>query len=554
MFSATNRHALNFMDATPRQAAADDAIAQFARDEFGVDFAQWCGNTGELLRDYGLPTLADKAVRGELAKQVAASSQAEVIAEEDGYFTLAIPVFNSEGDIIVLIRDFVSETPSEAMLDKAAQASGEERTRLAEWAENETPWLAPQLLRLAETGRKLQNSLREASQFRLEAEQASLTLSKTYEEISLLYAITQNLRISNSEQDLGDLALSWLHECLPAEAVVMVYLPEDEAGLMTGEKEQLRISMRGELDITAEQVLELVAHLGLNEASGPQVATLRNTSEDDWPVPSVRQLLIAPKVGDSTLFGWVAAINHTEQDEFGSTEASLLNTVCSILGTHCGNHELYRRQSSFLAAVVGSLTSAIDAKDPYTSGHSNRVARMAVRLGRELGCTEEEINTLYMGGLLHDIGKIGIDDNVLRKPGRLTDEEFDHIKQHPELGFKILEDIRELSDVLPIVLHHHEQWDGGGYPHGLRGSAIPWLARITAVSDSFDAMTSDRTYRKGMPIERVENIFREGSGTQWDADVIRAYFSCRDDILQIMNQDYTEHRIDLRAWSVARSS
>ena len=136
-----------------------------------------------------------------------------------------------------------------------------------------------------------------------------------------------------------------------------------------------------------------------------------------------------------------------------------------------------------------ALTSAIDAKDPYTCGHSDRVARIAVRLAKELGCDAEMLHTLYMAGLLHDIGKIGIDDAVLRKPGKLTEAEFEHIKQHPELGYRILADIKQLADVLPAVLHHHEQWDGKGYPFKLAGDQIPLIARIVAVADAYDAMT-----------------------------------------------------------------
>jgi putative nucleotidyltransferase with HDIG domain len=194
------------------------------------------------------------------------------------------------------------------------------------------------------------------------------------------------------------------------------------------------------------------------------------------------------------------------------------------------------------------LTSAIDAKDPYTCGHSDRVARIAVRLARELRCSSMMLNTLYMAGLLHDIGKIGIDDNVLRKPGRLTDAEYEHIKLHPELGYKILADLKQLHEVLPVVLHHHEQWDGGGYPKRLAGEDTPFLARITAVADAFDAMTSDRPYRKGMSIEKVEQIFRDGAGKHWDPVVIEAYFRCHNDIVEISRRERANLSLDVEQW------
>jgi HD-GYP domain-containing protein (c-di-GMP phosphodiesterase class II) len=154
-----------------------------------------------------------------------------------------------------------------------------------------------------------------------------------------------------------------------------------------------------------------------------------------------------------------------------------------------------------------------------------------------------------MAGLLHDIGKIGIDDAVLRKPDKLTPEEFDHIKQHPELGYRILADIAQLSDVLPAVLHHHEQWDGKGYPCKLAGDQIPYIARILAVADAYDAMSSDRPYRPGMAVERVEQLFKLGAAQQWDAEVVNAYFAAREDILQISEEERANLTLDVQQWT-----
>src|SRR5262249_51571272 len=156
---------------------------------------------------------------------------------------------------------------------------------------------------------------------------------------------------------------------------------------------------------------------------------------------------------------------------------------------------------------------AIDAKDSYTYGHSERVARIAVELGRELGLRDDELSDIYLTGLLHDIGKIGIRDSVLCKRDKLTDEEFEHIKEHVKIGYRILADLRAIAHLLPGVLYHHERIDGGGYPEGLAGNAIPFLARILAVADSYDAMSTSRPYRAAMPPARVEAIIREGAGS-----------------------------------------
>jgi HD-GYP domain-containing protein (c-di-GMP phosphodiesterase class II) len=152
-----------------------------------------------------------------------------------------------------------------------------------------------------------------------------------------------------------------------------------------------------------------------------------------------------------------------------------------------------------------------------------------------MGCGKDFLNTIYLSGLLHDIGKIGISDAVLRKPGKLDDAEYEHIKTHAEIGHKILIDLKKLDEVLPVVLHHHESWDGQGYPHHLPGLQIPLAARILAVADAFDAMSSDRPYRKGMPDGKIDDILRAGAGSQWDPDVVDAFFRARDEIQQIVD-------------------
>jgi HD-GYP domain-containing protein (c-di-GMP phosphodiesterase class II) len=161
------------------------------------------------------------------------------------------------------------------------------------------------------------------------------------------------------------------------------------------------------------------------------------------------------------------------------------------------------------------------------------VARVAVELGRELGLRESEQNDMYLAGLLHDIGKIGIRDDVLTKRGVLTALEFKHIQQHPVIGHRILAGLQAIAHLLPGVLYHHERYDGRGYPEGLSGDSIPLVARILAVADSFDAINTSRPYRNAMAPERVDQILREGAGIQWDPLVIDAYFRCRDRLVAI---------------------
>lgn len=179
------------------------------------------------------------------------------------------------------------------------------------------------------------------------------------------------------------------------------------------------------------------------------------------------------------------------------------------------------RNRKLLDSYFAALAAALDARDPYTAGHSFRVAEYSVLLGKLAGLSEEDIDLLHKTALLHDIGKIGVRDNVLLKEGRLTDEEFTQVKSHPEQGENILRQIEPADAMAPYlegVRSHHERYDGRGYPDGLKGREIPLYGRIIAVADAYDAMTSDRPYRSGMRASEALNILEEGRGTQWDPD------------------------------------
>jgi len=176
-------------------------------------------------------------------------------------------------------------------------------------------------------------------------------------------------------------------------------------------------------------------------------------------------------------------------------------------------------------STVRALSEAVDAKDPYTRGHSERVGVYASRIARELGCKLDFIERIYLAGLLHDIGKIGIPDAIIGKPDRLTPEEYALMKRHPEIGARILEPVDFLADIVPCVRHHHEWYDGSsrGYPDRLIATAIPYPSRIILVADTVEAMTSDRPYRKALPLDRVIEEIAEFSGTQFDPEVAAAF-------------------------------
>ena len=214
--------------------------------------------------------------------------------------------------------------------------------------------------------------------------------------------------------------------------------------------------------------------------------------------------------------------------ESGIKSIEQMNTIKKI------NTELQDKSEELEKAyldTIGILRQTVEAKDPYTRGHSDRVSEFSVLIGKKMGLDDETLHTLKIGGLFHDIGKIGIPDSILLKESKLSDEEYSQIKNHPMIGVHMLGDAAIFTDILPIVKHHHERYDGRGYPSQLVGDDIPYVARIAAVADTFDAMTSKRSYRDSLPIDVVRAEIERCSGTQFDPNIAKVF-------LDIMNNDF----------------
>lgn len=200
------------------------------------------------------------------------------------------------------------------------------------------------------------------------------------------------------------------------------------------------------------------------------------------------------------------------------------------------NDELHDKNEELEKAyldTIGILRQTVEAKDPYTRGHSDRVSEYSVLIGKKLGLDENTLHILKIGGLFHDIGKIGIPDSILLKESKLNDEEYSQIKNHPMIGVHILGGVKLFEDIIPIVKYHHERFDGRGYPSQLSGTDIPYVARIAAVADTFDAMTSKRTYRNALPLEVVKSEIERCAGTQFDPKIAKTF-------LDILNNNYNE--------------
>jgi HD-GYP domain-containing protein (c-di-GMP phosphodiesterase class II) len=229
----------------------------------------------------------------------------------------------------------------------------------------------------------------------------------------------------------------------------------------------------------------------------------------------------------NAITGLMVAINRTDKPDFDSTDAKLFNSVANGCAIFVDNGRLFKDLEELFIGSLKALTSSIDAKDPYTRGHSERVAFISRWIAERIGTQEPlkaaEIHKIYLGGLLHDIGKMGIDESVLRKKGKLTERELSDMRKHPSIGAGILSGIKQMRDIVPAVLCHHERPDGKGYPNGLTGEQIPLAGKIIGLADSFDAMTSKRTYRGQMSVEEARAEIEKGLGTQFDGKIGRIF-------------------------------
>jgi len=223
------------------------------------------------------------------------------------------------------------------------------------------------------------------------------------------------------------------------------------------------------------------------------------------------------------VYGWLGIFSFNMDRIIERSQLKLLISIAEQIGVVISNTNLYHELEDFGIDIVKSLIATIEAKDLYTRGHSERVHYVAMLMARTFGMDKEKRNVLNWAALLHDVGKIGISETVLNKPGRLTDEEYTAIKKHPEKGAKIIKPLEYLAESIPGILHHHEHYNGKGYPSGLKGEKIPLNARIIAVADTFDAITSDRAYRKGRSYEKALEIINEVSGTQLDPEQVQIF-------------------------------
>jgi HD-GYP domain-containing protein (c-di-GMP phosphodiesterase class II) len=349
----------------------------------------------------------------------------------------------------------------------------------------------------------------------------SRELTHMYEEVSLLYRLGRSMNWLSKPEEFMATACNCILPLLDFAWIAVIH----KMAMGSATETAVSTFVAGTLPCPREEFDEIAGKL------------LGETTADDWTSRLERnehaaaarldsQLVAEPVMAGGAVAGLILAGNKAGEDfEITSIETQLLDATADYLGAFLHNVQMYEEQRRLFMGSIQALAAAIDAKDRYTLGHSERVALMGSRLAAASGMSDEQVERIRIAGLMHDVGKIGVREAVLRKPGKLTDEEFDEIKRHPVIGHTILKDITALEDVLPGVLYHHERWDGRGYPEGLGGEDIPLFGRVLAVADAFDAMSSNRAYRPAIPREAVRREIADGAGTQFDPDLARLFLT-----------------------------
>jgi HD-GYP domain-containing protein (c-di-GMP phosphodiesterase class II) len=353
----------------------------------------------------------------------------------------------------------------------------------------------------------------------LEQELDSLSgqLANTYEELSLIYQISSGMKVNRRANDFFKQTCIDVMEVLGVRAMG-VALTGDKAGL-------IEPAIYGQVALTHQRLRQLGGELLRVLRDRKSSLIVNDTSRDKnfkWLGDDAHHLIAVPLQRQDEVLGCLFGIDK-HSGEFDSVDAKLLNSIANESAIYLENSKLFEDIHGLMMGLLHALTSAVDAKDAYTCGHSERVALLSRRLSKEIGLPDNQVERIYMAGLLHDVGKIGVPEAVLQKTGRLTNEEFDQMKKHPGIGARILSDIKQVEDIIPGVLHHHERYDGKGYPAGLCGQNIPLMGRIICLADCFDAMTSNRTYRRALPLEVALSEIRRCSGTQFDPTLAEAF-------------------------------
>jgi HD-GYP domain-containing protein (c-di-GMP phosphodiesterase class II) len=366
---------------------------------------------------------------------------------------------------------------------------------------------------------------------RITLEEFSEQLAQAYEETNLMYRLARVMNVTSDPVQSIAMVSGQMHAIMPMAWIAVCFRSDSP---VAGLANQLMVA--GRPPCVRSRFDDLIKRR-MAEWSADNWTHLLMPGKDELADLVGAEVIAEPITHDGAAIGAILTGNKRGPDpDIGSAEMQFFDAAADFMSVFHENIARFEEQRAMFMGTLKGLTAAIDAKDRYTRGHSERVAWLATALARALDMDESQIDVVHVAGLVHDVGKIGVPEAVLCKPGRLTDEEFKLIKQHPATGYGILKDIPPLKQMLPGVRYHHERWDGRGYPDGLAGEDIPLLGRIMACADAFDAMSSTRAYRPALPRAKVLAEFERCAGSQFDPKLVERFvqldFTEFDNMLQ----------------------
>jgi putative nucleotidyltransferase with HDIG domain len=353
-----------------------------------------------------------------------------------------------------------------------------------------------------------------------ELDNLSAEIVRNYEELALLYNLSIRLSAQSDLDRISQIVLEEIKTHLPASHYAFMVVDEADGSVLTQlvlDKDGFRrppFRLKSGQGITG-QVIATGNPMIVCDVSRDAAFT-----EVTYPINS---LLSVPITMGSKVLGAINVSDKAQGEEFTSYDLKLISTIASQAAVALSNARLFGELKDLFLSTVKSLVMAIDAKDPYTHSHSLRVSQLSTAVAEVLGLEKPMVEDIKLAALLHDIGKIGVPEKVLYKPDKLDHHEWEEMKQHPLHSVRIIEQVKQFEHLAKWVRHEHERYDGKGYPDGLKGEKIPLASRIIAVADAFDAITSDRYYRKGRPEPEALEVLKAHAGTQFDPKIVDAF-------------------------------
>lgn len=346
------------------------------------------------------------------------------------------------------------------------------------------------------------------------------TLEK-YKEISVMYNITEKLAASLDPKEVAQLVIEEIRKLIKADNISVMILNNDsnmcEILAASGREFSPKLPIEPGKGIAGSILLSGKAEIINDVNSDPRYI---------GGAMKISSLICAPLKIKDRVIGTVN-LSSFQPVNYKAEDMKILSAVTLQAAAAIENARLYDRLKDTFLTTVYTLAETIEKRDPYTGGHTKRVMHYSIAMGEVMGLTGKEIEKLGLSAILHDVGKIGIRDNVLLKEDKLGDEEFRLIKMHTTYGKEVLKHVKYFKDIIPGVLNHHERYDGKGYPEGLKGEEIDIIARIIAVADAYDAMTTDRPYRKALSYKDATEEIKKCSGTQFDPVVVEAFIKAK---------------------------